>query len=297
MKSEFFRQYPYLCDTFFISKNTKVEQSRVDAKELLSPYRLDFMAKLLWIDALYGKFDKKAAEELYRAHLLAFSHQSMTEPGQPEKKGFQSYCDRFYKICAAAEASKGAVLELGNPIPIDGKDMAMDGAHRISAAVYYEKKVPVYLVAKKIPNQYDYRFFRKRYLSEKYLLEMAEKYVSMRECRLYLLNRSQKRKLRGKRMDKECQPVYRKKLPQGGELLLVDVCWIEKYKNPRRVWKLLGEDYIEGEEAILEKLKEKKAVLLQMEIGYAWKKRIGMRLGAYQNQLRVEIKRRMGKPV
>ena len=72
MKEDFFKQYPYLCDIFFINKNTRIEQNEVAAKELISPYRLDFMAKLLWIEAFEGRFDKTDADKLYEAHLQAF---------------------------------------------------------------------------------------------------------------------------------------------------------------------------------------------------------------------------------
>ena len=35
MKEDFFKQYPYLCDTFFINKNKRIEQNAVAAKELI----------------------------------------------------------------------------------------------------------------------------------------------------------------------------------------------------------------------------------------------------------------------
>ena len=68
MKDDFFKQYPYLCSTFSINKNTKIERKTVEAGELISPDRLDFMAKLLWIEAFEGRGDKAEADKLYEAH-------------------------------------------------------------------------------------------------------------------------------------------------------------------------------------------------------------------------------------
>ena len=297
MCADFFRQYPYLCDTFSISYKTRVELDEVDARELLSPYRIDFMAKLLWIEAIYGTYDRDKAEKIYKEHLLAFSNHLMTEPGQPEKKGFESYLDRFRSICMVAAATAEDRLEIGNPIPVDSKNMAMDGAHRISAAVYYQKRVQVYRVAKEIPNRYDYHFFRKRYLEEKYLLEMVEKYVTLRPCRLYLLQSGELKRSLRKSVVKECAPVYMKKMRSKEVWIILDLTWLEKNGKTGRAEELLGTSYLEGAQIILLCMKARRKDLLMQERGYWYKKRLGIFCGMCRAYLKVLVKGLLGRPV
>ena len=296
MCADFFRQYPYLCDTFSISYKTRVELDAVDAGELLSPYRIDFMAKLLWIEACHGTYDRVEAEKIYKAHLLAFSNHLMTEPGQPGKKGFDSYCDRFRSICTAASTA-GDLLEIGDPIPVDSKNMAMDGAHRISAAVYYQKRVPVYRVAKEIPNRYDYHFFRKRYLEENYLLEMVEKYVTLRPCRLYLFQRGELKSSLRKRVVKECAPVYMKKMWSKEVWIILDITWLENNGKIRRAEELLGNHYLEGTQNILLCMNARRRDLLMQERGYLYKKRLGIYCGMCWAYFKVLGTRLLGRPV
>lgn len=297
MCADFFQQYPYLCDTFSISPKTKVELDEVDAGELLSPYRIDFMAKLLWIEAIRGTCDRESAEKIYKEHLLAFSNHLMTEPGQPEKKGFGSYCDRFRGICTAAAATAGDRLEIGNPIPVDSKNMAMDGAHRISAAVCYQKRVPVYRVAKEIPNRYDYHFFRKRYLEEKYLLEMVEKYVTLRPCRLYLFQSGELKRSLRKSVVKECAPVYMKKMRSKEVWIILDITWLENNGKTGRAEELLGNHYLEGTQNILLCMNVRRRDLLMQGRGYLYKKRLGIMCGMCRAHLKVLVKGLLGRPI
>lgn len=296
MKDDFFKQYPYLCDTFFISKNTEIEKDEAAAEELISPYRLDFMAKLLWIEALEGKADQAQADQLYEAHLLAFSNGLMIEPGQAGKKGLERYCAAFSRICAGMREAEGELVKLGDPIPVDGKHMPMDGAHRISAAIYYKKRLPVYRVHKVIPNKYDYRFFQKRYLDEAYILMMVETYVSMRNCRLYMFEKKMDRGF-CRRVYKECAPVYMKKVISGELLLVVDCGWIEKSGKAAQLDSWLGDHYVKETDAILGELAAWREKLLIHENGYACKKRMGTLGGRCWNRFRTCVKRLLGRPV
>ncbi len=297
MKDSFFEQYPYLCDTFFIKKNIRIEEKEVAAEELISPYRLDIMAKLLWIDASEGKFDKTDADKLYEAHLWAFSNGMMIEPGQSEKRGLDSYCTTFSGICSKVRETQNELVEIGNPIPVDGKYMAMDGAHRISAAIYYKRRLPIYRVYKVIPNKYDYRFFQRRYLAEEYILMMVEKYVLMRNCRLYIIEKSKISRDLRKQIYREYAPVYMKKVSSGELLLLIDCDWMKTCGKSDSLYKCLGDCYVEGKNEISRELAAWKAKLLIHERGYACKKRLGILRGMCWNRFKICVKRLMGRPI
>lgn len=297
MKDDFFKQYPYLCDTFYINKHTRVEEDTVAAEELISPYRLDYMAKLLWIEASERTFDKIDAVKLYEAHLLAFSNGMMIEPGQSEKRGLDRYCTTFSRICAGMRETEDELVKMGNPIPVDGKRMAMDGAHRISAAIYYKKRLPVYRVYKVIPNKYDYRFFQRRYLEEEYILTMVAKYASMRSCRLYIFGKKEAGRDFCRRVYRECAPVYMKRAVSGELLLMIDCGWMEKGGKSEQLYQWLGNNYEEKKDAILCELEVWKERLLIHERGYACKKRLGMLWGRCWNRFKTCAKRLIGRPV
>lgn len=297
MSVDFFSQYPYLCDTFFISGKTKITLDEVDAEDLISPYRIDLMAKLLWIEAYHGTYDREEAEQIYEDHLLAFSNHRMTEWGQPEKCGIHRYRATFQRLLAAVSETAGGRMEIGDPIPVDGKNMAMDGGHRISAAVFYKKRVPIYRVAKEIPNRYDYRFFQKRFMEEKYLLRMVEKYVTLRNCRLYIVqDRGMKKWLR-KKIDRECAPVYVKRMQSTEVWILLDATWLQRSGKTGRAEELLGNRYVEGTRNILCMINARRNDLLMHTRGYACKKKLGIFCGMCWEYFKVLAKRILGRPV
>lgn len=295
MKSNFFEQYVYLCDTFFISEKTKITNQEIKAEELITPYRIDFMVKLLWLESMDGKYDRERARCLYEAHLLAFSNYLVVEPGQPEKKGLDCYYDSFHRIYSAMSEMEHELVKLGNPIPVDGKGMAMDGAHRISTAIHFKKKIEIYQVDKIISNQYDFLFFRKRCLEEKYIIEMVEKYLSMRVCRLYRIEKDKVSRRQIKKIYKFCAPVYMKKMKTGDYMVLVDCLWIETYRKREVTEQLLGDSYMEEKEEIIGWIEENKAALCAQgrwfQYRKAWKKYTG--IGSIY--LKVGIKRLIGR--
>ena len=263
---------------------------------MISPYRLDFMAKLLWLEALNGKYDKQRAKCLYEAHLLAFSNYLLVEPGQPDKKGLHCYYNSFREIHSVIQEMENELVELGDPIPVDGKRMAMDGAHRISTAIYFKKNIEVYEVDKIIPNQYDFLFFRKRCLREKYLLEMVEKYISVRVCRLYRIESDKARGSLLKKIYKLCAPVYMKKMETGEYAVLIDCLWIEENERRQTMKQLLGDSFMEGKEKIAGWIEENRAALCAQTRWFNYRKNWKKCSGKLFGYLKAKIKWLIRKP-
>lgn len=296
MKEAFFEQYPYLCDTFHITKKVRIEKGEIEASGLISPYRLDFMAKLLLLDSFDGKYEQKQAAKLYEEHLLKFSNHLMMEPGQCDKKGLACYWNTFQEIRSRLQYTDEEVLDMGNPIPIDGKHMAMDGAHRISAAIYYGKKIGIYQVNKRIRNKYDFLFFRKRCLREDYIVEMVKKYVSMRSCRLYRLKKTQVNRRLRKKIYKEASPVYMKQLPK--ELVvIVDTDWLEQFGEKRGIEDLPGTDYLKETADILRFLDNRQQELTGQGRFYKYKSKWRIFWRKNWSYSKIKIKQLLGKPV
>ncbi len=264
-RNPFFDEYPYLCSCFHIKRNTKVEQREADAKELISPYRLDFMSKILLLEAMNGSYDIKKAEHLYERHLYAFSSGIMIEPGQKEKSGIQSYLDAFSQIEKSTKKEEALAARLGAPVPVDAKLMAMDGAHRICSAIYYHKWIPVYFLNRTVPNKYDYLFFRRRFLEEKLILEMVRKYVKMKECCLYLLPKS----ISGhslRKIYKTYAPVYMKKMNSKEVVLLLDLPYIRRLGADSGAERLNKYVMVDSSQKIIGYLLENEANLVKQTV-------------------------------
>ncbi|MFW5650785.1 MAG: lipopolysaccharide biosynthesis protein [Acetivibrio ethanolgignens] len=284
-----FEQYPYLCATFRLKKSMKIRRKEVSAESLISPYRLDLMAKLLLLTAKNGTYDRKRADDLYKKHLEAFSNRLMIESGQNEKRGLQKYLDTFEQIASTTREDSNTLVQLGNPIPVDAKYMAMDGAHRISTAIFYEKRLLVYLFDKKLPNKYDFLFFRKRFLAETYIIEMAKKYVDMRKCCLYTLPAGILEDKEFRKIYDEYAPVYMKKLNSGKIIMLLDCQWIKEHGEGSKIEEL--QKYavwrIDSGKEIIKYLEDKEAELIWQN----WLEKLYYRFGPFFQTGRACVRR------
>lgn len=178
---------PYICKMYSIKKNQPVKKQLINARWLITPDRIDFMAKLLWLDAKHNKYNLRLAYKIYVSHIGVFTKGLFIEQGQPNKQGIDQYLSQFDYIDDIVASLDENTAQLGTPIPVTKDFMALDGAHRISACIYYNKKLPIYYLKDKYSNNiYNYAYFRKGYMSEKYILEMVKKYISLRSCTLWI---------------------------------------------------------------------------------------------------------------
>jgi hypothetical protein len=118
------------------------------------------MAKLAYGEAyLSGSVNGWRAAQ-YREHIRAFNN--FNEPDGAGKQGEAAFFDAFHRILRAEANDVPSSL---NVIPVNERQMILDGAHRLARA--YLRHEPVHLVhfeeAKHAPH-YDYRFFQKRRL-------------------------------------------------------------------------------------------------------------------------------------
>lgn len=288
-KNVFFEQYPYLCATFRLKKSMKIRREEVSAESLISPYRLDFMAKLLLLAAKNGTYDKKRADDLYKKHLEAFSNRLMIESGQDEKRGIQNYLDTFEQIASTTREDSNTLVQLGNPIPVDAKYMAMDGAHRISTAIFYQKRILVYFFDKKLPNKYDFLFFRKRFLAETYIIEMVKKYVDMRKCCVYTLPAGILEDKMYRKIYKAYSPVYMKKLKSGKTTMLLDCQWIEEHGECSEIEELQKYEAwrIDSRKEIIKYLEDNESEL----IWQSWLEKLYYRFGPFFQMGRAHVRR------
>jgi hypothetical protein len=122
--------------------------------------RFDLVAKLAYGEAyLSGSVtDWRTAQ--YREHIRAFNN--FNEPDGNGKRGEAAFFDTFHSILRADAMAAPCSL---NVIPVNQRQMILDGAHRLARA--YLRHEPVHLVhfeEAEAASYYDYRFFQRRWL-------------------------------------------------------------------------------------------------------------------------------------
>lgn len=169
-------------DPYFVSYNKLDKDSEhsifyIKAEELVNKKRIDIIVKHYYIKARETGENLELAEDMYKKHIQAFTNGTFQEQGNKEKTSIENYIEVFNKMIDDFK-ERGFDEELSIiPVGVDGE--ILDGAHRVSCALYFNKQVKVI----KFPNlsvDYGFEFFRKRLLDEFYLDFIAKEYVNLK---------------------------------------------------------------------------------------------------------------------
>ena len=164
----------YFLDAWGIDADAVLETETVSPKTLLTAGRLDLACKLYYLDCLEKGIDTAFAEELYQAHIEAFSGGAFIEPGLKTKNSIRDYLESFRQLIAdMREKGFDAAISI---VPVGDDGSILDGSHRVATAIYYD--IPLTIVH--IPGQkrrYDYAYFKERGLRETYLDFMTYQYI------------------------------------------------------------------------------------------------------------------------
>ena len=150
------------------------EVKEVQPTELLSPARLDIMAKYVY--ALQWVLNKHAGwgPHVYREHLRVWNE--FREGDGSGKSSFEDFKASFDELLT--HIAHHGFYERRGLLPTGRNNVIIDGAHRVAAALALRTPVKVVCFGME-PRQYNYEFFRKRGLAEEILDEMTLQY-----CRL-----------------------------------------------------------------------------------------------------------------
>ncbi|MGI6200343.1 MAG: hypothetical protein ACOYJA_06210 [Christensenellales bacterium] len=162
---------PYLRAAYRLDGASVGTVETVAPGTLLSPLRLDLGAKLYYIRCRVQGRPMSLARDLYDAHIQAFQDGIVVEPGQRDKVGLEAYRRRFDQLIDSFAADdfdpERAYL------PVDGRGMILDGAHRLACAVYFDQPVRVMRLPQVQGHPFGYWFFRSRGLDQERLRAMA----------------------------------------------------------------------------------------------------------------------------
>ena len=137
------------------------EVKTIPARELLAVTRFDLFAKIFYIK--YRKSNPALAQQVYVEHIKAFNP-DLKEPGRTDKCGVDKFLTVFDKLID--DFSTVDFDDAVSIVPVDENNIILDGAHRVAALAYYDKKVTIAkfndVVSKGL---FDYNYFINRGLS------------------------------------------------------------------------------------------------------------------------------------
>lgn len=155
-------------------ENTSFIIKEIDAIKLLKPERIDLAAKLIYIEAVVTGKEISYAREVYSKHLEAFSEGSYSEPGDENKTTLEDYYLTFDKMIH--DFQKSGFNSNKSIIPVGENSIILDGSHRTACAIFFRQKVKIIKFSEYTVN-FNYQYFRSRFLSEEILREMTLCYL------------------------------------------------------------------------------------------------------------------------
>lgn len=159
-------------------KKNKKNEVRIDPKEFLSPERLDIVPKVLYIKNREEKINAPFFDEMYSEHIKAFN-----DFNEDDKKSKEDFKNSFDNVIDSVK--KNGFDKRKGLVPMTKNRVAGHGAHRIASAIYFNQPVFAEINEEGKDVSYDYSFFKKRGLSEKFLDEIAFQYSKLKGKNLY----------------------------------------------------------------------------------------------------------------
>lgn len=140
----------------------------IPARCLLSYKRMDFYAKLLYIDHYVKGIDMTYALNTYLAHIEAVTGFTNSEKGNKEKNNGNKFVEVFNKLIK--DISENGFNSSISLIPVDADNYVIDGAHRVSIAAYFDKKVTIIRFKDwRTGYSMDWKYLKEMLLEERYL--------------------------------------------------------------------------------------------------------------------------------
>ncbi|WNB92464.1 hypothetical protein [Bacillus sp. NEB1478] len=146
-----------------------------DPYTIINHSRFDIMAKYIYGKFYENKWNSNWGTRLYDDHIWTFNRYD--EDDGSGKKGIKSFVKNFNSTLDSIK--KHGFDDNVSLIPISNNGVPLDGAHRLTAALLYKKKVKV-IKMKDSNICYNYEFFNKRGLLSKWSDAIAYEYCKLK---------------------------------------------------------------------------------------------------------------------
>lgn len=147
-----------------------------NTSSLLTHNRFDLAFKLLYLELKEQKL--QFIKDIYEEHIRAFSLGKFTEPGNGNKNNIDKFFDEFNSIYE--DIKRHGFNNSKTLIPLSKRGYLLNGAHRVSSAIFLNKSVDTIKVDFVDP-KFDYKFFYKRNVDGLILDIVATKFVEYAE--------------------------------------------------------------------------------------------------------------------
>lgn len=139
-----------------IDSSTQVQIKEYPAAELLVPERFDIAIKLLYGRLWKAKRAKSWRLYTYQKHIkmITGDNPQLSEFDGMPKSGLEAYLETFESLI---QTNKSLSIPL---VPVDQKNIAIDGAHRIAAAIVAARPVRAVQIEASSPSQAPSTFFQ-----------------------------------------------------------------------------------------------------------------------------------------
>lgn len=153
--------------------------SYINPKKLLTYTRFDVVIKYLYAKSLKEGYNTEYFKEMYKEHLRLWN--GFKEYDNPNKNNFESFDDAFKTILNSIKT--GGFDTKISKIPTHNGKYILNGAHRLAAALVYDKPVFTFNGVNGRDGMVDcgYKFFRNLGLSEKYCDRVAIEYSKLKK--------------------------------------------------------------------------------------------------------------------
>jgi hypothetical protein len=148
----------------------------VNPKEFLNVHRIDLVPKIWYLKNKQENINANFFIKMYLEHIRAFN-----QFNENHKKTKEDFLRDFDKLI---NSIKKEGFKKEGAIPSTKDSVAIDGAHRIASSIYLNKKIYVEKEGNGGPN-YNYKYFKKRGLSQKILEEIIFRYFQFKKENIY----------------------------------------------------------------------------------------------------------------
>ena len=250
----------------------KYEIKEIQPRVLINSKRIDIIAKLKYIENIDKQLNCKFYYTLYKRHIDAFTNGTFIEWGNEEKNSINKYVKTFDELIKSIK--KGGFDDSISLVPVGNDNVILDGAHRTSVAIYYNKPLKV-ITLKNRTVDFDVNYFEKKLLSKKYIDYLMTEYCKLKDD-IYVFciwpSTKEKEKIE-KKIIEDTKVIYSKEADltyNGCRNLMIQIYgkydWAGNIQNHfKGLYTKLNECYKDNEKLKIFIIEENKEKLLQLQ--------------------------------
>lgn len=172
-------------DKFGLDENEQYNMLEVDAINLLTPDRIDIVAKYMYLFFKQNHIKSDLAKSVYKNHIEIFSEGKFYEPGSKTKTSYEDFVKEYDEIYN--NLKKHGFDAKKSLIPVGSNHSIINGGHRTAASIFLKQKVGILEIHNHQSPNYDYKYFEKAQMPREYLDFMALNYMKLTPKRTFVI--------------------------------------------------------------------------------------------------------------